>query len=136
MSARPMRPELCLTPVLCIVLAVLAGAACLRLPETAPETDPAATDEASLRELTELVNLGTCTEDGWDGEVRTDAAAALEVTIGVIFNGFGSEELGSGSTTVAVEPDTPTAFSVVPDPPISDLVLSCSIELARVEVRN
>ena len=41
----------------------------LRLPETAPRTDPEAI-EASLRDLTELVNLGVGTENGWDGEAR------------------------------------------------------------------
>ena len=120
-------------------LAVLLGAlsaACLRLPEAAPQTDPAATDEASLRELTELVNLGTCTEEGWDGEVRNDATAPLEVVIGVIFNGFGSEALGRGTATVDIQPGSTGAFSVVPDPPIEDLVLSCSIELATIRVRN
>ena len=120
---------------LAVVLSVVSTA-CLRLPETAPKTDPEAIDEASLRELTELVNLGTCTEDGWDGEVRTGATAPLEVVISVIFNGFGSEALGSGSTTVAVEPGSSSAFSVVPDPPIEDLVLSCSIELAAIQLQN
>lgn len=114
----------------------LMSTACLRLPETAPETDPEATDEDSLRELTELVNLGLCTEQGWDGEVRSDAAAPLEVEVGVIFNGFGSEALGSGTATVAVEPGAASPFSVVPDPPIEDLVLSCSIELASIEPRE
>ena len=120
-------------------LAVLLGVlstACLRLPETAPQTAPDATDEASLRELTEFVNLDTCTEDGWDGEVRTEATEPLEVTIGVIFNGFGSEALGRGTTTVTIEPGSTTRFSVVPDPPIEDLVLSCSIELATIQIRN
>lgn len=122
-----------------LALAVAVGAvstACLRLPETAPDTDPAATDEASLRDLTEFVNLGTCTEDGWDGEVRTDATAPLEVVVSVIFNGFGSEALGTGTTTVAVEPGSSTGFSVVPDPPIEDLVLSCNIEMATVQTRS
>ena len=120
---------------LAVVLGVVSTA-CLRLPETAAKTDPAATDEASLRELTQLVNLGTCTEDGWDGEVRTDARASLEVVIGVIFNGFGSEALGQGTTTVTIEPGSAAAFSVVPHPPIDDLVLSCSIELATIQIRN
>ncbi len=120
---------------LAVVLSVISTA-CLRLPEAAPQTDRAATDEASLRELTELVNLGTCTENGWDGDVRNDATAPLEVVIGVIFNGFGSEALGRGATTVAVEPGSVTAFMVVPDPPIEDLVLSCSIELATITIRN
>ena len=120
---------------LAVVLSIISTA-CLRLPETAPKTDPAATDEAALRELTELVNLGTCTENGWDGEVRSDATAPLEVVIGVIFNGFGSEALGRGMTTVAIEPGSVTAFSVVPNPSIDDLVLSCSIELATIGVRN
>ena len=120
---------------LAVVLSIISTA-CLRLPETAPKTDPAATDEAALRELTELVNLGTCTENGWDGEVRSDATAPLEVVIGVIFNGFGSEALGRGMTTVAIEPGSTTAFSVVPNPSIDDLVLSCSIELATIGVRN
>lgn len=125
------------TPVLVLAVAVsVLSAACLRLPETAPQTDPASTDEESLRELTEFVNLGVCTEEGWDGEVRTDATASLEVVIGVVFNGFGSEALGTGTTTVAVEPGSTSVFSVVPDPPIEDLVLSCSIELATVQIRN
>ena len=118
-----------------VVLSILSTA-CLRLPEPAPKTDPAATDEAALRELTELVNLGTCTEDGWDGEIRSDATAPLEVVVGVIFNGFGSEAIGHGMTTVAVEPGSSRAFSVVPDPAIDDLVLSCSIELATIGVRE
>ena len=122
---------LALTVVLSIV-----STACLRLPETAPQTDPASTDEDSLRELTEFVDLGVCTEDGWDGEVRTDATEPLEVEIGVIFNGFGSEALGSGTATVAVEPGAASAFSVVPDPPIEDLVLSCSIELASIRIQS
>ena len=113
-----------------------AATGCLRLPETAPATDPAATDEESLRELTEFVDLGTCTEDGWDGEVRTDATAPLEVVIGVIFNGFGSEALGKGTTTIVVEPGSSSAFSVIPDPPIDDLVLSCNIELAAIQIWN
>ncbi|MDE0652582.1 MAG: hypothetical protein OXI26_02905 [bacterium] len=120
-------------------LAVLLGVlltACLRLPETAPQTAPDATDEASLRELTEFVNLGTCTEEGWEGEVRTEATERLEVVIGVIFNGFGSEALGRGTTTVTIESVSTTPFSVVPDPPIEDLVLSCSIELATIQIRN
>ena len=120
---------------LAVVLSIIS-AACLRLPEAAPQTDPAATDEAALRELTELVNLGTCTENGWDGEVKNDATAPLEVAISVIFNGFGSEALGRGMTTVAIEPGSVTAFSVVPNPSIDDLVLSCSIELATIGVRN
>ncbi len=122
-----------------LALAVVLGivsTACLRLPETAPQTDPASTDEDSLRELTELVNLGVCTEDGWDGEVRTDATAPLDVEIGVIFNGFGSEALGTGATAVTVEPGSTGVFSVVPDPPIEDLVLSCSIELAAIRIRD
>lgn len=118
-----------------IVLSIVTTA-CLRLPETGPQTDPASTDEDSLRELTELVNLGVCTEDGWDGEVRADATAPLDVEIGVIFNGFGSEALGTGTTTVAVEPGSTSVFSVVPDPPIEDLVLSCSIELATIRIRS
>ena len=118
-----------------MVLSVVATA-CLRLPETAPDTDPAATDEASLRELTELVNLGTCTEDGWDGEVRTDAAAPLEVAVSVVFNGFGSEALGQGTTTITVDPGSASAFSVIPEPPIDDLVLSCGIELASIRIRD
>ncbi|MCY3560416.1 MAG: hypothetical protein OXH20_04505 [bacterium] len=120
-------------------LAVLVGVlltACLRLPEAAPQTAPDATDEASLRELTEFVNLGTCTEGGWDGEVRTEATEPLEATIGVIFQGFGAEPLGRGTTTVAVEAGSTRPFSVVPDPPIEDLVLSCSIELATIQIRN
>ncbi len=120
---------------LAVVLGVLSTA-CLRLPETAPQTDPAATDEASLRELTDLVNLGTCTENGWDGEIRNEATARLEVVIGVTFNGFGSEALGRGTTSVTIEPGSTRAFSVVPSPPIEDLVLSCSIELATIQVRN
>lgn len=118
-----------------VVLGVLA-VACLRLPETAPQTDPGATDESSLRELTEFANLGTCTEDGWDGEVRTEATESLEVTIGVIFNGFGSEALGRGTTSITIEAGSTSPFSVVPDPPIEDLVLSCSIELATIRIRN
>ena len=110
--------------------------ACLRLPEAAPRTDPDAIDEASLRELTEFADLGTCTEDGWEGEVRTDATAPLEVAVGVIFNGFGSEALGAGTTTVAVEPGSGSTFLVVPDPPIDDLVLSCSIEMATIQIRS
>ena len=130
-------PERSVASLLVLVVVLSAvSTACLRLPETAPQTDPAATDEASLRELTEFVNLGTCTEEGWDGEVRTDATAPLDVAIGVIFNGFGSEALGEGTTTVAVEPGAASAFSVVPDPPIDDLVLSCSIELATIQLRN
>ena len=129
------RPSRWSALALAVVLSV-AATACLRLPETAPDTDPAATDEASLRELTEFLNLGTCTEDGWDGEVRTDATAPLEVAIGVIFNGFGSEPLGKGTTTVTVEPGSSSAFSVIPDPPIDDLVLSCSIELATIQIQN
>ena len=120
---------------LAVALSVISTA-CLRLPEAAPQTDPAATDEASLRELTELVDLGTCTEDGWDGGVRNDATAPLEVAIGVVFNGFGSEALGRGATTVVIEAGSVSAFSVVPDPPIEDLVLSCSIELATIRVQN
>ena len=131
MSERSVASVLALAVVLSVV-----STACLRLPETAPKTDPAATDEASLRELTEFVNLGTCTEDGWDGEVRTDATAPIEVGIGVIFNGFGSEALGRGTTTITVEPGSSSAFSVVPDPPIDDLVLSCSIELATIQIQN
>lgn len=131
MPKRPLGPALALAVVLSA-----AATACLRLPETAPDTDPDATDEASLRELTELVNLGTCTEDGWNGEVRTDATAPLEVAVSVIFNGFGSEALGAGTTTVVVEPGSSSAFSVVPDPPIDDLVLSCSIELATIQIRS
>lgn len=122
---------LAIAVVLCV-----AATACLRLPETARDTDPGATDEKSLRELTEFVNLGTCTEDGWDGEVRTDATARLEVVIGVIFNGFGSEALGTGTTTIVVEPGSSGAFSVIPDPPIDDLVLSCSIELATIQIQD
>lgn len=120
---------------LAVVLGVLA-VACLRLPETAPQPDPGATDEASLRELTEFVNLGTCTEDGWDGEVRTEATEPLEVVIGVIFNGFGSEALGRGTASVTLEAGSTSPFSVLPDPPIGDLVLSCSIELATIQVRK
>ncbi|MYJ81477.1 MAG: hypothetical protein F4046_06595 [Acidimicrobiaceae bacterium] len=120
---------------LAVVLSIVATA-CLRLPETGPQTDPASTDEDSLRELTELVNLGVCTEDGWDGEVRTDATAPLDVEIGVIFNGFGSEALGTGTTNVAVEPGSTSVFSVVPNPLIEDLVLSCSIELATIRIRS
>ena len=131
MSERSVGSVLALAVVLSVV-----STACLRLPETAPKTDPAATDEASLRELTEFVNLGTCTEDGWDGEVRTDATAPIEVGIGVIFNSFGSEALGRGTTTITVEPGSSSAFSVVPDPPIDDLVLSCSIELATIQIQN
>ena len=130
MAERPAAWTLALAAVLTI-----ASTACLRLPETAPQTDPEATDEESLRELTEFVNLGVCTEDGWDGEVRTDSTAPLEVEIGVVFNGFGSESLGTGTTTVAVEPGAASPFSVVPDPPIDDLVLSCSIELASIHAR-
>lgn len=130
MPERPVARMLALAVVLCIV-----STACLRLPETAPETDPEATDQESLRELTEFVNLGVCTEDGWDGEVRTDATAPLEVEIGVIFNGFGSEALGTGTTRVAVAPGMASPFSVVPDPPIDDLVLSCSIELATIQIQ-
>lgn len=118
------------------VLLAVVSTACLRLPETAPQTDPDATDESSLRELTEFVNLGTCTEDGWDGEVRTEAAEPLEVVISVIFNGFGSEALGQGTASVTLEAGSTSPFSVVPDPPIEDLVLSCSIELATIQVRN
>lgn len=131
MPRRPLGSALALAVVLSV-----AATACLRLPETAPDTDPAATDEDSLRELTEFANLGTCTEDGWDGEVRTDATASLEIEIGVIFNGFGSEALGKGTTTIAVDPGSASAFSVVPDPPIDDLVLSCSIQMATIRIRS
>ena len=131
MPERPLGSALALVVVLSI-----AATACLRLPETAPDTDPAATDEASLRELTEFVNLGTCTEDGWDGEVRNEATAPLDVVIGVIFNGFGSEALGRGETTIAVEPGSASTFLVVPDPPIEELVLSCSIEMATIQIRS
>ena len=131
-----MRERLAASVLALAVVLSLVATACLRLPETGPQTDPASTDEDSLRALTEFVNLGVCTEDGWDGEVRTEAAVPLEVEIGVIFNGFGSEALGQGTTTVAVEPGAASAFSAVPDPPIDDLVLSCSIELASVQIRK
>lgn len=132
----PRKPTLTPALMLCAAASVVACAGCLRLPETAPEADPAATDRASLREMTDLVDLGTCTENGWSGHVRTDAGKSLEVKIGVTFMGFGSDALGRGATTVAVEPGTPSAFSVVPDPPINDLVLSCSIEIASITLRN
>ena len=47
-----------------------------------------------------------------------------------------ADALGRGTASVTLEADSTSPFSVLPDPPIEDLVLSCSIEVATIQVRK
>ncbi|WP_420622270.1 hypothetical protein [Candidatus Poriferisodalis sp.] len=119
--------------------AVLIAAGCLLLPgclglpgETGPVVAIDTVDPGELRELLALDNLGICSEEGWSGEVLSMTTTDVAVTLGVVFSGLGSEELGTGSTSLHVPGQTTVEFTIVPDPPIDDLVLTCMIDITEI----
>ncbi|MEM8924428.1 MAG: hypothetical protein AAGD35_13075 [Actinomycetota bacterium] len=134
-TGRAAGPRRRILPVVLVAALAIACTGCLRLPDETTSTtvtaNPvvAAADPDQLRALLTVADLGLCDETGWSGAVVSTATADVAATVDVVFLGLGSEELGRGSTAIVIEADGRADFTVVPEPAIDDLVLTCSIEL-------